>query len=96
MLVEVTQENINQGVAGNPESCPVALAMEKNGFEDVEVGDTLMCYSQQPSSLQFYTPVCIKVDSPISQWIYDFDGGEEVFPIQINIDEDGQYVTLVE
>ena len=32
MLVEVTQEHINQGVICDFQSCPIALAMQENGF----------------------------------------------------------------
>ena len=95
MLVEVTQENINQGVAGKQESCPVALAMQENGLENVRVDARHILYNQQPTPLQFHVSQ-IKMDTLVRKWIYDFDGGKEVFPIKIEIDEDAGYATLVE
>ena len=95
MIVEVTQENINQGVS-NGNSCPVALAMQDKGFKNVQVTDWCIFCDQQPTPLQLYTRVCIKVDSPVTQWINDFDGGENVSPIQIEINEEGRNATLVE
>ena len=97
MIVEVTQENINQGIAYSSISCPIALAMQDNGLKGVVVANWIT-YNQQPepTSFQPHTRVHLNIDSPISQWMYDFDGGREVFPIQINIDEEEQYATLVE
>ena len=95
MLVEVTQENINQGVAGNQESCPIALAMQENGFENVRVDGRHIFYIYQPNPLELHVAT-INNNFLVRKWIHDFDGGEEVFPIQIDIDEEERYATLVE
>ena len=91
MLVEVTQEHINQGfVSGN--SSPIALAMQENGFANVRVEPWHILYDEQLTQLQVH----INPNFSVVQWIFDFDGGEEVFPIKIEIDEDAGYATLVE
>ena len=96
MLVEVTQENINQGIFKDSNSCPVALAMQDKGFENVQVEPWHIFYDQQPTPLQFHVAK-IEMDTLIRKWIYDFDGGEEVFPIKIEINkEHTTYAKLVE
>ena len=96
MLVEVTQEHINQGVAGNYESCPIALAMQDNGLKRVVVTHVYIFYDQKLSQFQLYTRVYLEIDSAIREWMKDFDGGKKVFPIQIETNKDEQYATLVE
>ena len=95
MIVEVTQENINQGVVNSFDSCPVALAIQDKGFEKVWIDTRYIFYNYQPTPLQFDFAQ-IKMDTLVRKWIYDFDGDKEVFPIQIEIDEDAGYATLVE
>ena len=95
MIVEVTQENINQGIAHSCDSCPIALAIQDKGFENVQVDPWYIFYDQQPTPLQFDFAE-IKTERLVTKWIFDFDNGEEVFPIKINIDEEEQYATLVE
>ena len=95
MLVEVTQENINQGFAGNYESCPVALAMQDNGLKRVVVTNWI-AYDQKLFLFQLPTRVYLKLDTLIVEWIKDFDGGKKVFPIQIEMNKEEQYATLVE
>ena len=90
MIVQVTQEHINQGfVSGN--SCPIALAMQENDFGNVQVHPWYISYDQ----LQFDFTT-INNDSLIYLWIYNFDTGEEVFPIKIEINEEERYAMLVE
>ena len=91
MLVEVTQENINQAVVSD-NICPIELAMQENGFGNVRVSIWMISCNQQPDSLRFH----IRPDFSVVQWIYDFDCGQSVSPIQIEINKEGQYATLVE
>ena len=91
MLVEVTQEHINQGFVDSCDSCPIALAMQDKDFENVQVYPWYISYDQ----LQFDFTT-INNDSLIRKWIFDFDGGEEVFPIQIEINKEARYAKLVE
>ena len=95
MIVEVTQENINQGVVNSFDSCPIALAIQDKGFEKVWVNTQHIFYIYQPTPLQFDF-AAIEMDTLINRWINDFDCDREVFPIQIDIDEEEQYATLVE
>ena len=92
MIVEVTQEHINRGFVDSLDSCPIGLAMQENGFGNVQVTDWCICCDHQPTPLQLH----ITPDFSVVHWMYDFDGGREVFPIQINIDKEEQYATLVE
>ena len=95
MLVEVTQENINQGVVDSCNSCPIALAMQDKSFENVKVGTQYIFCNYQPTPFQSHVAV-IKNDTRVIRWINDFDGGKEVFPIKININEERRNATLVE
>ena len=95
MLVEVTQEHINQGVICDFQSCPIALAMQENGFENVRVDERHILYNYQPTPLELHVAT-IKNNFLVRKWIFDFDGGKEVFPIKIEIYEDAGYATLVE
>ena len=91
MLVEVTQENINQGVVNDYQSCPIALAMQDNSLKGVEVNHWIAY-----TSFQLHTRIYLDVDNLIAKWIYDFDHGKGVFPIQIEINEEERYAMLVE
>ena len=93
MIVEVTQENINQAVVSD-NICPIELAMQENGFGNVRVSIWMISCScnQQPNPLRLH----IRPDFSVVQWIYDFDCGQSVSPIQIEINKEEQYATLVE
>ena len=91
MIVEVTQENINQGVVKDCNSCPISLAMQDNGFRNVRVQSMLIFYGEQPPPFGFR----INIDFLVTQWIEDFDKGKHMTPIKIEIDEEKYYATLV-
>ena len=95
MLVEVTQEHMNQAVYFSPSSCPIALAIQENGFANVRVDIQYISYDYKPAPFQYHF-VEIKMDTRVIRWLNDFDSGEEVFPIKIEIDEKAGYATLVE
>ena len=94
MIVEVTQEHINRGIVKDCNNCPVALAMQENGFENVRVDGRHILYDHQPNPLELHFAVIN--NNFLRKWIHDFDGGEEVFPIQIDINEKTLYAKLVE
>ena len=87
MIIEVSQHHIDQGIPFQTRHCPIALAMQDNGFENVQVDPCFVYYKDTPK---------IRMDILIGKWMNDFDGGKEVFPIQIKVDEDGRNATLVE
>ena len=95
MIVEVTQEHINQGIARSCDSCPIALAIQDKGFKNVWIDPCYFFYNYQPTPLQSHFAE-IKNDTRVIQWINDFDSDREVFPIKIEINEEEQYATLVE
>ena len=95
MIVEVTQEHINRGVAGDLRSSPIALAMLENNLEGAVVTDSRIRYETRPYPSDFHESEWM-LAPPIKKWILDFDQGKQVTPIKIEIGEYKFYATLVE
>lgn len=64
--IEVTQEDIEQGVALSPYGCPVACAVKRQ-FPDVFVS---VC-----NTSIWVGPMCFKANDDISDFISEFDCG---------------------
>ena len=60
MIVEVTQENISQGLVNSFRSSPVALAMQDKGLKSVMVSHWII-YDHQPTSLQLHNEVYLEI-----------------------------------
>ena len=99
--IKVTREHIRKGVPCTKTLCPIALALEENGYADAFV--TLLNSSYlTPSGHRIFMPNARDVD----HWIRTFDRFHTNEPITLAIveqqtsDEEGRYrvkaVTIIE
>jgi hypothetical protein len=67
MLVKVTQEHIDDGCPGDPEYCPVALALHALGFAQATVGhETVRLHGG-------YSEKSIEMPGDAVRWIAEYD-----------------------
>lgn len=85
--VEVTQDDIDQGVPESYRKCPLALALRRMGYDIVEVFETsLECAYDPDSSTPFsVTWKCKELPGELEQFISLLDEGNEVFPTTFEI-----------
>lgn len=78
----VSQENIDDGIPGDAELCPVAYCMKGDGIPYVEVG---------PSWVDFTDPITgntyVQVPMPdiLQDFVHDFDAGYDVEPMAFTL-----------
>ena len=87
ITIEITQDNINNGLPSNEISCPIAQAMQQKDnitYASVEGGTIL--YRTTETDDQFY-PMEIHTSPAIQKFIENFDNEETVTPRTMIIDE---------
>jgi hypothetical protein len=87
--VEISQEDISQGKKGNPDYCPVALAMKRRFNTHVVVVTDVFRFMKGES---FGGKNYFKLPPEASQWIADFDHLKEVQPITFKVEIPKQFV----
>lgn len=88
MKIHVTEEDIRAGKAGACEECPIALAMGRAGFRNVQVAgfeetDTVFWILPDGTEVQADAPLSVR------QFVSEFDRGLEVSPFSFNLDVEG-------
>ncbi len=78
--IQVTQKHIDEGVPGECDRCPIALAMHDALKLNVSVGD-YDCWTDE------YVEVELPKEAKI--FVHDFDRLEPVHPFSFEIDERG-------
>ena len=75
--VFVTQAHIDLGTPGDPDGCPIALAL-RDYFrtEDVDVGDAII----------WVNDVAYRIPDNVIDWIYALDCYEDVAPIAFDLE----------
>jgi hypothetical protein len=82
MKVEVTQEDINQGTKGNPDSCPIVLAVKRLMAKYVHI----QVYSKElVLSTKDYESIH-KLPAEARRFIELLDGEMEVTPITFEVE----------
>ena len=87
--VDVTQEDIHQGICKNPEMCAIALALAHAYKDEVDYIEVNGYESIKMSSLDdrwWYVNVNPDDDIKICRFIEDFDDGKNVKPMSFKID----------
>ena len=87
--IEVTQQDIDQGVCENKESCAIALALRhtylvKIDYVEVERFDSIKMSSSDDRWWQ--VNICEDDDFKVQSFIDNFDAGENVEPMSFKID----------
>ena len=91
MRIEVTQEDIDQGVRCDTDNCPVALAIGRQ-FKDcfaVLVGDAnaavFRFYHDERSNMTRQTRSDFPLPQEAKTFVVDYDAGEEVAPFAFEV-----------
>ena len=92
--IEVTQQDIDQGVCENKESCAIALALrhtylDKIDYVEVERFDSIKMSSSDDRWWQ--VNICEDDDFKVQSFIDNFDAGENVEPMSFKIDNIDEY-----
>ena len=82
VLIEVTQEDIKNGVRGDPCNCPTAHAATRatHGTVPLRVGALVIKFGPIGSSVASKLPIEAR------EFIYDFDWGKPVEPFSFEIE----------
>jgi hypothetical protein len=84
ITIDVTADDIANGVRGRCSTCPVALAVRRvPGLEKWEVG----------GMSAFYGASSFPLPCAASRFIMDFDGGRPVEPFSFEVDVPDEYLT---
>lgn len=83
MLLQITQEDIDQGICGSPRSCAASLAMMRlfPECQYVSTGYRIIIFYYQSRSLYFDAP------KEMSDWTRRFDNRSPVKPVTFDIGE---------
>ena len=71
--IPVTQDCIYSGKESDAKNCPLAIALQENGYPNAIAGSTKLSLdyiNQSRESDYYYTPT-------LEAWVRDFDNGEE-------------------
>lgn len=82
LILEVTQEDIEVGKhhVGEFNQCPVAIALKKLGFTNIDADEDRILITNGQERLVFVTP------KPINHFIGDFDNGSKVKPFKCKLE----------
>lgn len=82
MLIQVTQEDIDNGIIGSGHSCPIALAVKRaTGYGYVSVSVQGVVYGEHPDGKVF----SIEADENIEKFVLYFDEEIPVEPFSFEI-----------
>tara|TARA_R100001594_G_C3918358_1_gene235092 strand:- start:336 stop:632 length:297 start_codon:yes stop_codon:yes gene_type:complete len=92
--VEVNQQNIDQGVCENKESCAIALALRHTYLDEIDYVEVERFDSIKMSSSDdrwWQVNICEDDDFKVQSFIDNFDAGENVEPMSFKIDHIEEY-----
>ena len=87
--IEVTQQDIDQGVCENKESCAIALALRHTYLDEIDYVEVERFDSIKMSSSDdrwWQVNICEDDDFKVQSFIDNFDDGEKVEPMSFKID----------
>lgn len=84
MKIQVTQEDINQGVRACTNNCAVALALKRAGFPFVQVHSKSVITKMRDD---FTVAESIPLPEEVAFFIDSFDDGDPVGPIEFELSE---------
>ena len=93
-IVDVTQEDIHQGVCKNPEQCAIALALAHTYKDEVDYIEVNAYESIKMSTLDdrwWQVNICKDDDFKVQSFIDNFDDGKKVEPMSFKIDHIEEY-----
>lgn len=81
MLIEVTQDHIDQGIQAAGANCPLALALRDSGFPYVHVGYEVGIIASTEIAQQQHCKHTLRS----RQFVEDFDNGHKVQPSRFRL-----------
>ena len=88
--VRITRRNIDFAERGNPNACPIACALQDAGYENYEVGDTAITFTNDGK----YVSLCPL--KSVVDFIANVDEGEEVEPGLFVWDDESRMASYLE
>lgn len=79
--IDVTQEDIDGGCAGNSLECPVARAFRRVTGKDVTVHVSYAAYDYQEDGAH----KVILLPTDVASFIWEFDNGDSVSPFSFDV-----------
>ncbi len=84
MIIKVEQQDIDSGIKGDSDFCPVALAVKRlYPKHPVDVGGSFICWLGTHTSFSYTR--CMELPEKAQQFILDFDHGKKVKPLTFEI-----------
>lgn len=77
--IKVTDQNIDQGLPGESEDCPIALALWDKGYGDICVGPDSIDFTYKKKQYGFDLPI------KVQRFIKRFDNDEQVNSFKFNL-----------
>lgn len=74
--VEITAEDIKNGRAGEYNSCPISLALKRQGCQNLRVEEDYISFTLNNLPYKYATP------KKIANFIDEFDEGRSVMPLK--------------
>ena len=93
-MVDVTQEDIHQGVCKNPEQCAIALALAHTYKDEIDYIEVNGYESIKMSTLDdrwWQVNINPDDDMKVCRFIEDFDDNKSVVPMSFKIDSIEEY-----
>lgn len=87
--IEVSQRDIDEGVCKSPEMCAIALALKHTYLDKIDYVEVEACNSIKMSDEYdrwFWVNINPDHEKHVSEFIEDFDAGENVEPMSFKID----------
>ena len=81
MLIEVTQDDIDNGRRNQPSRCPIALAIQRGTgyFVSAWIGQAVIRTQLPKASIEIPLPECV------NQFIAAFDNGDDTAPFSFEL-----------
>ena len=84
-LIAVTQDHINRGIVEDAECCPIALALR----------DTIPgTWEVHPEDIRNNGIPAFNLSPSLVAWICAYDNGEKMNPIDVYLDDAGEYADM--
>ena len=82
ILIHVTRADIARGVVEDPDRCPVALALRRQGFSDAWVVETSLHFPLWPRGARTVT-----APRSVRRFVRRFDTHKDVAPFSFRLEE---------
>ena len=79
MIIEVTQQHINDGIKWEASFCPLALAVKEKGYENVIVDYNSITITDNGIKFVYL------METPVIMWVSEFDN-DKILPCKFDLE----------